>query len=99
VERNRWNAVEVEPGDTPQRRILSRARKTRQFRMKTRGSGRGRTNIGDGEVQKRKKSSREREKTLALNSGSVYHIRNITYIHLRVKGSNIYMYKRGRIYK
>jgi hypothetical protein len=62
VERNRWNAVEVEPGDTPQRRILSRARKTRQFRMKTRGSGRGRTNIGDGEVQKRKKSSRERER-------------------------------------
>jgi hypothetical protein len=24
---------------------------------------------------------------------------NIIYIHLRVKGSNIYMYRRGRIYK
>jgi hypothetical protein len=38
-----------------------------------------------------------REKTLI--SGSVYHVMNNTYIHLRTKGSHIYMYRRGRIYK
>jgi hypothetical protein len=33
------------------------------------------------------------------NFGSVYHVMNSTCIHLRVKGPNIYMYRRGRIYK
>jgi hypothetical protein len=41
---------------------------------------------------KGKKSSGEIEKTLILNSGSIYHVRNNTYIHLRVEGSNMYMY-------
>jgi hypothetical protein len=34
-----------------------------------------------------------REKT--LNSGSGYHVMNNTCIHLRAKGPNIYMYRRG----
>jgi hypothetical protein len=38
-----------------------------------------------------------REKTLI--SGSVYHVINSTYIHLRVKGSHIYMYRRGEYTK
>jgi hypothetical protein len=41
----------------------------------------------------------ERGKTLTLNSGSVYYVRNNTYIHLRAKSLNIYMYRRERIYK
>jgi hypothetical protein len=41
----------------------------------------------------------EREQTLTLKAGSVYHVRNSTCILLRAKGLNIYMYKRGRIYK
>jgi hypothetical protein len=28
-----------------------------------------------------------------------YHVKNNTCIHLRVKGLNTYMYRRGRIYK
>jgi hypothetical protein len=32
---------------------------------------------------------------LAFDKG----VRNSTFIHLRAKGPNIYMYKRGRIYK
>jgi hypothetical protein len=43
-------------------------------------------------VQKGKKSSGEIEKTLTLNSGSIYHVRNNIYIHLRVEDSNMYMY-------
>jgi hypothetical protein len=39
------------------------------------------------------------EKNLTLVFGSVYHVLNDTYIHLRAKGPNIYMYRRGRIYK
>jgi hypothetical protein len=35
----------------------------------------------------------------ALISGSVYHVINSTYIHLRAKSSHIYMYRRERIYK
>jgi hypothetical protein len=38
-----------------------------------------------------------REETLI--SVSVYHIMNITCIHLKVEGPNIYMYRRERIYK
>jgi hypothetical protein len=41
--------------------------------------------------------SGERETTLTLKSGSVYHVMNITCIHLRAKDLNIYMYRRGRI--
>jgi hypothetical protein len=40
-----------------------------------------------------------KERTLTLKSGFVYHVMNNTYIHLRAKDSNIYMYRRGRIYK
>jgi hypothetical protein len=48
----------------------------------------------------RRARSREREEqTLTLICGSVYHVMNSTCIHLRVKGLNIYMYRRGRIYK
>jgi hypothetical protein len=45
------------------------------------------------------KKNEEREKTLTLIYGSAYHIMNSTCIYLRAKGPNIYMYKRGRIYK
>jgi hypothetical protein len=34
-----------------------------------------------------------------LISDSVYHVMNTACIHLRVEGSNIYMYRRERIYK
>jgi hypothetical protein len=44
-------------------------------------------------------SSRERKTNLTLKTGFVYHVMNNTCIHLRAKGPNIYMYKRGRIYK
>jgi hypothetical protein len=37
--------------------------------------------------------------TLTLKIGSLYHVMNSTCIHLRVKGLNIYMYRRRRIYK
>jgi hypothetical protein len=47
----------------------------------------------------RKKSLGERKRILTLICGSVYHVMNKTYIHLRAKGPNIYMYKRERIYK
>jgi hypothetical protein len=33
------------------------------------------------------------------NFGSIYHVMNSTCIDLWVKGPNIYMYRRGRIYK
>jgi hypothetical protein len=39
------------------------------------------------------------EKKPNPNFGSVCYIMNNTCIHLRVKGLNIYMYMRGRIYK
>jgi hypothetical protein len=39
------------------------------------------------------------ERTLTLICGSVYHVKNSTCIQLRTKDLNIYMYKRGRIYK
>jgi hypothetical protein len=45
-------------------------------------------------------SIRERdERILTLIFGSVYHVINITYIHLRANDPNIYMYKRKKIYK
>jgi hypothetical protein len=41
-----------------------------------------------------------RERTnLTLKIGSVYHVMNSTCIHLRAKGPNIYMSRRGEIYK
>jgi nitrogen fixation/metabolism regulation signal transduction histidine kinase len=44
--------------------------------------------------------ARERERTtLTLKTGSIYHVMNSTCIHLRAKDSNLYMYRRGRIYK
>jgi hypothetical protein len=46
------------------------------------------------------RNSWERERrTLTLKSGFVYYAMNNTCIHLRVEGSDIYMYRRGRIYK
>jgi hypothetical protein len=39
------------------------------------------------------------EKNLTLVCGFVYHVMNSTCIHLRAEGSNIYLYRRGRIYK
>jgi hypothetical protein len=30
---------------------------------------------------------------------ALYHVMNSTCIHLRVNGSHIYIYRRGRIYK
>jgi hypothetical protein len=50
---------------------------------------------GCDEVQQKK--ILERKETLI--SSSVYHVTNDTCMHLRHKGSNIYMYRRGRIYK
>jgi hypothetical protein len=50
--------------------------------------------VSDDKVQKK-----ERGKTLTLIYGSAYHVMNSTYIHLRAKDPNIYMYRRGRIYK
>jgi hypothetical protein len=45
-------------------------------------------------------SIRERdERILTLIFDSVYHVINITYIHMRDNDPNIYMYKRGKIYK
>jgi hypothetical protein len=45
-------------------------------------------------------SNREREEqTLTLIFGSIYYVMNNICIHLRAKGLNIYMYRRGRIYK
>jgi hypothetical protein len=46
-----------------------------------------------------KQSWRERKTNLTLKTSSVYHVMNITCIHLRAKGPNIYMYRRGGIYK
>jgi hypothetical protein len=40
-----------------------------------------------------------RRENLTLVYGSVYHVMNNTCIHLRAKSPNIYMYRRGRIYK
>jgi hypothetical protein len=37
------------------------------------------------------------ERTLIF--GSVYHVMNSTYIHLRTKDPNIYMYRRGEYIK
>jgi hypothetical protein len=50
---------------------------------------------GNDEVQRKKIMGREE----TLISDSVYHVMNVTCIHLRAKGSHIYMYRRGRIYK
>jgi hypothetical protein len=47
----------------------------------------------------KEKSWEEREETLTLICDCGYHVMNNTCIHLRVKVLNIYMYKRGRIYK
>jgi hypothetical protein len=33
------------------------------------------------------------KRTITLKIGSIYHFMNITYIHLRVKSLNMYMYK------
>jgi hypothetical protein len=41
----------------------------------------------------------QEEKNPTLVFAFVYHVMNSTCIHLRVRGPNIYMYKRGRIYK
>jgi hypothetical protein len=41
----------------------------------------------------------EERRTLTLKIGYVYHVMNSSCIHLRAEGSNIYMYRRGRIYK
>jgi hypothetical protein len=41
----------------------------------------------------------QEEKNPTLVFASVYHVMNSTCIHLRGRGPNIYMYKRGRIYK
>jgi hypothetical protein len=38
------------------------------------------------------------KRTITLKIGSIYHFMNITYIHLRVKSLNMYIYKM-RIYK
>jgi hypothetical protein len=48
---------------------------------------------------KRARSRKKRERTLTLICGSVYHVMNSTYIHLRTKDPNIYIYRRRRIYK
>jgi hypothetical protein len=68
------------------------------------GRGRGKTGGEEKKPSATKCStrlvhSRERETTLTLKTGSVYHVRNITCIHLRAKGPNIYIYRRERIYK
>jgi hypothetical protein len=39
------------------------------------------------------------EKNISLIFDYVYYVMNITYIHLRAGDPNIYMYRRGRIYK
>jgi hypothetical protein len=39
------------------------------------------------------------EKNISLIFDYVYYVMNITYIHLRASDPNIYMYRRGRIYK
>jgi hypothetical protein len=46
-----------------------------------------------------KSHGREKKRTLTLKIGSDYHVMNNTCIHLRARGSNIYMYRRGTIYK
>jgi hypothetical protein len=51
----------------------------------------------DNDEVQRKIVGREREETLTLICDCGYHVMNNTYIHLRVKVPNIYMYKRGRI--
>jgi hypothetical protein len=53
----------------------------------------------DDEVQSVIHTGHREGITLTLKTGSVYHVMNNTFIHLRVKSPNIYMYKRGRIYK
>jgi hypothetical protein len=40
-----------------------------------------------------------RRENLTLVCGFVYHVMNNTCIHLKIKGPNIYMYRRRRIYK
>jgi hypothetical protein len=52
---------------------------------------------GDG--KKSVKLWRARKTNQTLKFGSVYHVMNNTCIHLRVRGLNIYMCRRGRIYK
>jgi hypothetical protein len=42
---------------------------------------------------------KNRGKREIIISGSIYHVMNNTCIHLRDKSSNIYMYKKERIYK
>jgi hypothetical protein len=42
---------------------------------------------------------REERKNISLVFGSICHVMNSTCIHLRAKGLNTYMYRRGRIYK
>jgi hypothetical protein len=41
----------------------------------------------------------EEERKPNPNFGSVYHVMNSTCIHLRARGPNINMYRRGRTYK
>jgi hypothetical protein len=41
----------------------------------------------------------EERRTLTLKIGSVYHVSNSTCIYLRIRGLNIYMYMKGKIYK
>jgi hypothetical protein len=41
----------------------------------------------------------EEERKPNPNFGSIYHVMNNTLIDLWVKGLNIYMHRRGRIYK
>jgi hypothetical protein len=45
------------------------------------------------------RSTGEERNKLTLICGSRYHVMNNTCIYLRAKCPNIYMYKRGRIYK
>jgi hypothetical protein len=62
----------------------------RSFTLKPR-----KRSVGCDEVQKKKILGGKE----TLISSSVYHVTNDTCMHLRHKGSNIYMYRRGRIYK
>jgi hypothetical protein len=62
----------------------------RSFMMKPR-----KRSAGCDEVQQKKILGRKE----TLISSSVYHVTNGTCMHLRHKGSNIYMYRRGEYIK
>jgi hypothetical protein len=88
--------------------VVTDAKKKRRRRPDTRGGAVGKkqrskklhdeeakNDCADNDEVQRKIVGREREETCDCG----YHVMNNTCIHLRVKVPNIYMYKRGRIYK